>query len=268
MFRHLISLAWLLAMMCLLPVPGRAQSSDPQAVALASQALNALTGGTQVNDVILQASGTFIAGSDQEMGPATLEAKGNGETRMVLNLTGGTRQEIRNGPAGAWIGPDGTPHPMALHNCWTDASWFFPLLSLAGALNDPTVAVTFLGQESADGRALFHLRFYRVVPGQSSQVTADILRLSALDIYLDASSYLPLVASFNTHPDSDASTDIPVRILFGGYRATNGIQVPFRIQKLLQGTLTLDLIVAQAATNSGLPDSEFTIPQLLAGGAP
>ena len=129
------------------------------------------------------------------------------------------------------------------------------------------MGATFLGQETVDGAALFHLRFYRVVPGQSSQVTADIQRLSALDIYLDANSYLPLVVSFNVHPDNDASTDIPVRILFGDYRATNGIQVPFRIQKFLQGSLTLDLIVAKAATNSGLPESEFTIPQLLTGGA-
>jgi hypothetical protein len=47
---------------------------DPNAIALANRALQALTGGTAITDITIQASATYIAGSDQEMGPATLMA--------------------------------------------------------------------------------------------------------------------------------------------------------------------------------------------------
>ena len=255
-----------------LAAPGVAQTvaaRDPQAVALVGQALSALTGGTQVNNVILQASATFIAGSDQEMGPATLEAKGNGESRIVLNLTGGTRQEVRNGPAGAWIGADGVAHAMALHNCWTDASWFFPLLSLAAALNDPTIGMAYLGQETLNGEAVQRLQLWRVLPSQSGTAAALALiqQLSTVDLYLDAASYLPVALGFNGHPDNDPGLKIPVGIQFSNYQNVNGVQIPYRIQKCLQGTLTLDVIVANALTNSDIPDSEFTIPALATGGA-
>jgi hypothetical protein len=38
-----------------------------------------------------------------------------------------------------------------------------------------------------------------------------------------------------------------------------GIIVPTHIQKLIQGTVTLDFTVSSAAVNSGLPDSEFSV---------
>ena len=99
---------------------------DPQALTLVASSLKALTGSVTVNDVIVQATANYVAGSDEKSGTATLTARGNQESLVQLNLSGGTRQEIRNGPAGVWSGPDGTVHSTATHNCWTDASWFFP----------------------------------------------------------------------------------------------------------------------------------------------
>ena len=102
--------------------PANAQStvsvSDPTAVALASRALQSLAGGTALNDITLQGSATYVAGSDEETGTATLVARGNAQSLVTLNLTGGQRQEVRNGPAGYWSGPDGTQYAMAPHNCW------------------------------------------------------------------------------------------------------------------------------------------------------
>lgn len=82
--------------------------SDPTAVALASRALQSLAGGTALSDITLQANATYVAGSDEETGMATLVARGNAQSLVTLNLTGGQRQEVRNGVAGYWTGPDGT----------------------------------------------------------------------------------------------------------------------------------------------------------------
>jgi hypothetical protein len=242
-------------------------ASSPTAVALASQALKALAGATGLTDITLQASANYIAGSDQETGTATLVARGNVQSHVTLNLSEGTRQEIRNGPSGAWSGPDGVQHAMALHNCWADASWFFPALTLQALSSDPTLGVVYLGPAEWNGVAALHLQFLHLVPGQAPGISTQIQGLSTVDLYLDPKSLLPLALDFNTHPDNDLNQNIPVEIQFGDYRAVNGVQVPFRIQKFLQGTLTLDFTVTQVAPNSGVSTSTFTIPELPTGGA-
>jgi hypothetical protein len=232
---------------------------DAQALTLIASSLKALTGGVAVNNVIVQANANYVAGSDQETGTATLTASGNQQSLVQLNLSGGTRQESRNGPAGAWSGPDGTPHSMATHNCWTDASWFFPALTLEAIANDPQTAVSYLGTDTSKGTPLLHLQVTRAPAGQAADVTALILTLSTMDIYFDPQSLLPVVLDFNSHPDADAGTNLPVEIQFGNYQNSNGALVPLRVQKFLQRTLLLDLTVSNVLVNSGVSSSVFTL---------
>jgi hypothetical protein len=238
---------------------------DPQALTLIASSLKALTGGVSVSDVVLQASAAYVAGSDEESGTATLTASGNRQSLVQLNLSGGPRQEIRNGPAGAWSGPDGTAHSMASHNCLTDAPWFFPALILEALQADSTLGVAYLGPVQWNGLATIHLQFFHIVPGQTPAMTAQIQSLSAVDLYLDPKSLLPLALGFNTHPDTDASTKVPVEVQFGNFQNNNGALVPFHVQKYLQGTLTLDLFVTSVAINPGVPASVFTLPPTTGG---
>jgi len=121
---------------------------DPNAVALAARALQALAGGTALTDIILQGSVTYTADSQVDTGTAILVARGNMEGLVTLNLSGGQRQEIRHGAAGVWIDSGGTPHPVASQNCNVDAAWFFPALSLAALKTDSTLIVTLVGQQT------------------------------------------------------------------------------------------------------------------------
>jgi len=226
-----------------------------------------LAGRTALTDITLQASADLILGSDEETGTATLVARGNSQSLLVLNLTGGQRQEIRNGVAGAWIDPTGTPHDMATHNCWVDASWFFPALSMSALATDPTLMISLIGEEVHEGQPVYHLSLLRYIQGQTPDVVSLVQQVSGMDLYLDAGSLLPVAFAFNAHADNDANTSIPTEIRFGGYQAFNGVQVPTRIQKYLQNSLVLDLIVANASVNSGVPASTFTIPVDSSGGA-
>ena len=248
-----------------LPALAQTALKDPQAVALTGQAVSALNGTTSITDVAVQATANYIAGSDEETGTATLLAKA-GESRITLALTGGQRAEVRNNsggiPQGSWSGPDGVWHAMALHNCWTDPAWFFPGLTLQAALTDAQVALVYVGQESRDGLAVQHVKFSGVLPGQSADMTAEIQRLSTVDVYLDAATSLPVALDFNIHPDGDFGLDIPIEIQFADYRRANGIQVPFRVEKLMQGSLVLDLSIASVAVNSGIPAGEFVVQQM------
>ena len=240
-----------------LQVQAQAQR-DPQALALAKASVQALVGSTPLTDATLQGTANFTAGSDEETGTFRLEIKGNQESKIMLNLSGGTRQEIRQLQTGVWIGTDGQKHPMALHNCWVDASTLFPAFSLWAALNNTQISAVYLGQGSLGGVTVDHLQLSLIVTPQGQNMNVEIQALSAMDVYLDAASHLPVALAINIHPDNDMGLNIPVQIQFSGYQQMGGITVPTRIQKLLQGTLTLDFTVGSVAVNSGIPDSEFS----------
>ncbi|HTF24122.1 MAG TPA: hypothetical protein VK937_09400 [Candidatus Limnocylindria bacterium] len=249
------------------PAQSSSSSSSPvrdaQAVSLANQALKALIGGVTVTDSTVQATASFIAGSDRETGTATLEGHTGYESRIVLSLSGGQRLEIHNAsgapPQGKWAGSDGVWHSMPLHGCWIDPTWFFPALTIQSALNDPQISLTYLGQGTKAGVAVQHIQISRLVPGQTTTATSLIQRLSQVDMYLDSTTNLPMASDFNFHPDTDASLDLPVEVQFSGWQLVNGFQVPSRIQKSLQGSLTLDLSGVTISVNTGLPQSDFTI---------
>jgi hypothetical protein len=88
--------------------------------------------------------------------------------------------------------------------------------------------------------------------------TADPLRtLSSIDIYLDATALLPVALAFSTHPDNNALTNVSVEVDFSNYETVNGAQVPFHIEKYMNGSLFLDVIIQHVNVNSGLTESVF-----------
>lgn len=236
---------------------------DPQALALLNAAVTALDVTTTVTDATLQANVGYTAGSDSESGPATLQAKASSlgnESNLALTLSGGQRQEIRNGIAGVWIATDAQAHAMATHNCFTDAVWFFPGLSLQAAVADPDVGMAYVGLENLGSAAVQHVQLSRLLPGQTADLTSTIQTLSTTDVYLDATSSLPAAVQFNGHPDVDENTNLLIEIQFTNYQSASGVVAPMHIQKFLQGSLLLDVSVTGVAINSGIRDSVFTLP--------
>jgi hypothetical protein len=232
-------------------------ASDPRALAYAAQSIAALTGGVAISDVTLTGTASWTAGSDNETGSATLLAKGTNKSRIDLALNGGSRSEVRNSVAGApqgeWIGTDAASHPYAVFNCWTDAVWFFPALSSL-ALANPNAVLNYVGQETRNGASVQHLRSYLYLPTQPLAQQS-----STMDFYLDSVSFLPVAIVFNVHPDSNGGVNLPTEVDFSQYQVVNGVRVPFHIQRSLNSSVALDIVVTSAAINSGLPDSDFIL---------
>ena len=241
-------------------------ASDPNAVKLAGQALQSIAGVTALADITIQANAHYVAGSDEETGSATLIARGNAQSFITINLTGGQRQEIRNGIAGAWIGPDGRATSLATHNCFIDADWFFPALSLSALANDPTQIITSAFQQVYEGQQVYHLTLLHNLPGQSLALASLAQQVSAMDLYLDATTLRPVALDFSIYPDNGAPISIPVEILFGAYKQLQGVWVPTRIQKYIQNNLQLDLSVTNVTVNSGISASAFMLPVATEGG--
>ena len=240
-------------------VQAQTPPSDPQALALAAQSVAAMTSGTTISDITLSGTVVRTVGSDQQSGTATLLAKGFGESRVDLNLSAGNRSEIHNVNGnpneGNWIGPDGSVNAIALHNCFTDASWFFPALGTLGAGGgNPNVVLSYIGLENLGQFTLQHVHAYTYDPNLPAAQ-----QLSAIDFYLDQQTLLPQVVTFNEHPDSDQTIDIAVQIVFSDYRNSNGAAIPFHIQRFVNNNLMLDIQLASATLNSGISDSQFAV---------
>jgi hypothetical protein len=237
--------------------------SDPKAVALAAQAIAALTNGVAVSDLTLNGNATWTAGLDKETGSVTLQAKGTGESRIDFRLSGGARTEIRNDatgfPQGELIASDGTVQPWPQHNCWINASWFFPTLSILAASSDPSVIFGYVGLETRNTGSVQHIRAYRYVPAKRPAMVAVIQSLSTEDIYLDSASLLPVAFSFNSHPEDDEATNVLIEVDFFDYQPVNGVLVPMHVQRLINGGLALDVAVTGVVLNSGLADAPFSI---------
>lgn len=265
----------LLSFVLLLALPGSAQSTtsttyaptgtastnDPQAALLINEAELALMGSTVFSDIQLNTSSAWSAGATQASGTTVLKSKGTGEARLDISAGQFARSEIRNdssGPNGQWLDAAGVRHPSAVHNCWQPAGWFSPH-ALVQLLSATDSVVSYLGSEMRGSITVDHLRAYRNYNSNSVKINSDIQLLSTFDVYLDSSTHLPIAVTFNTHPDNDYGRNVPVEVRFADYRSVNGVEVPFHIQRLLQGVLNLDLTVTSATVNSGLSDSDFAL---------
>jgi len=238
---------------------------DAQALALIQKTLSVLNGPLGVvNDVVISGTATRSAGSDVQQGQITLRALGATQSRVDFQSGTGTSSDVRNidqrnVPHGFAVSKDGSVHNQAGHNTLTDAVWFLPSLSFLSKASKPTTTVSYIGQESRNGISVQHIRLALQNPSPKvpTIVNTHIGWLSQTDFYLDPGSSLPVAVTFNIHPDENALVAIPVEIDFSDYRAIGGIQVPFRIKKLVNGTLFDDITVQTAQVNTGLTAPVF-----------
>jgi hypothetical protein len=245
-------------------LPCGAQQSvapDSQATTLLQRALVALSGGNPLSDVTLSGTARRIAGSDDDTGTAVLKAVATGASRTDLSLSSGQRTEVCDlsaaSPAGTWSGPDRVSHPIANHNLVSGPAWFFPAFTIARRPSASGYIAAYVGRESRNSLAVEHVSLSQQV-ATSPDAIALFQHLSQVEIYLDSTTLLPVALTFNSHPDNDAGLDIPSEIRYSDYRAVNGIQVPFHIQKYVNNTLTLDFQAQAVALNTGLTAAQFT----------
>jgi len=233
---------------------------DPVALGLVNQALVLLNGGTALTDVTVQATVNYYGDGSEETGTATLYAIGDSESLLVMNLSAGEQQEVRNGQAGAWVHADGSIFSEATHNCWVDATWFFPGLVFTNLAVNTQNALVNLGSGTWNGSSANDIQTYQAPTSQNATVTQVIQSLSTETVWLDPKSGLPLAIDFNLHSDTNATISVPAEIQFSNYQTVNGMTIPYSVQKYVSGQLLLDVTVTSVTVNSGLSQGLFVIP--------
>jgi hypothetical protein len=234
------------------------QQQQQSGVGWAMQAMAALTGGIQVTSVTESGSVTRTIGEDQEIGTLTLQSSGIMTYQIAISTSAGNRAESRawdgSIPSGQWTGLDGQQHLMSQHNCWTDAVWFFPALSLLSDYADPNLVFTDIGQQQYSGGSVEHIQVYRYLSAAPQQLQQLVQRLSTVDYYLDSQTLLPVAVAFSTHGDNDLNIDVPVAVVFAQYQPISGIQVPLQITEFVNRSPLLRVNITNASpSGTNLP---------------
>ena len=220
----------------------------------------ATLGGKQILDVTLSGRVTWTVGMESEMGTVTLWALSTWESRVDFALSSGSRKEIRDSGTetdqGSWRNPTGRTQLWSPHNRLTDPVWFFPALGSLSAR--PNVVLSYVGRETRNGSTVQHIRSYVYMPSLPPLRPA-IQQLSGTDFYLDCATHLPVATVCNTYPDNAADANVAVEINFGNYQQIDGVQVPMRIQRFVQGVLLAEILLDTASFNTGLSSSTFAI---------
>ncbi len=219
----------------------------------AMQAMAALTGGIQVTSLTESGSVVRTIGGDRESGAITVQSTGIMSSQVTISTTAGNRSETRSWdgrrPSGQWTDLDGQPHPMPQFNCWTDAVWFFPALSLLSGYSDPTLVFTDLGQQQYSGGSVEHIQVYRYYSELPLEAQRLIQQLSTVDYYRDSQTALPVAMAFSAHGNHSLNFDVPVAVVFSQYQSVGGVQVPFQVTQLLNGSSLLQITITSAVPN-------------------
>lgn len=233
---------------------------DSQALAALTKAQAALAGTAPiVNDVTVQANVHWIKGSDDENISATFLSAGPQTSQATFNLSGGTYVEGRNQTT-ASVTNSGVTKAAALHNALNMHEWFFPQFLISDLLQSSSYALNTPVPLTATGDTQITIQGSLIPSGQMDAATAQLLlNTTQFELVLDATTYLPVSLSFTGHPEDDALRGYPVVYTFSQYQTQGGFQQPFHIQKSVQGTLALDVVVQSVAVNSGLSAAQWGI---------
>jgi hypothetical protein len=228
------------------------QQQQSSGITWAQQAMAALTGGNLVSSI--SESGTVTLGNGGGQATISLASTGVMTDQITITTNAGNRSEVRQWggqrPSGQWTGLNGQNHPMNTFNCWTDAVWFFPALSLLSDYNDPNLVLSDLGQLQYNGGSVEHIQIYRYLPTLPEALQREIQQWSTVDYYLDSQTALPVAMAFHGHSDRNLNVDIPIAIVFGQYQTVAGMQVPFQVTELMNGNSILKVAVTSVVPNA------------------
>ena len=240
-------------------VAAQTQGASPQganARAAPSQLSAAFSGGKVVQQVQLSGDAKWYAGSTQDSGTANLIASADGSSQMQLALGAlGQKTETQTGSGSSaicqWAGADGVAHAISADNCWKPVLWFLPALSLQPSLLPSNLGIVDLGTSTVGSstNVYRHLQSQLVFSGLPDMMTNDIMKQSTTDLGLDPETLLPAVLAYSVRPDNGAPVTITIEVHYSDYRVVNGVQIPFLIQRYVNGSLQLEVSISSAEIN-------------------
>ncbi|MBS1800837.1 MAG: hypothetical protein JSS95_13560 [Acidobacteria bacterium] len=230
-----------------------AQSPAPTSSPILSQAIQAFSADKPISSIDLVGTATVHQGGPPDEGSVTLTADTKGKTELKLNLrTSGESVESQDSTTPMmtciWQKSDGIEHKTRGRHCQTPLVWFLPMMTLqAPNVLSQGLTVSDLGTNSGDNpRRTLAIQFSSSTVDASVASTTTV-RSSAkpVKLELEPNSLLPLSYRYSL-PASNSIAIIAFETRFSDYRRIGDTQLPFLIQRYVNGALQLEIRVSEA----------------------
>jgi hypothetical protein len=231
-----------------------AAKRDAQAIAILQQSLAAMGG--VPNDVQASGSVTITAGSKTDVGTIRVVARGVDQTREEIGTADGLKAEVFSGRRGASKVGD-TQTEKSLEWASSAQSTVFPAMLISAAVANPDSAFEYLGLEDVAGTQAHHLRFSNTYA--SNAELQVLMAFSTKDIWVGATSSLPVKLSYERREGSGPVPRIRVEVTYGDYRNASGFLFPFAIERAVNGVPRESIRIQSVQVNLGPADAEFKI---------
>ncbi len=230
---------------------------DPQALAVLQSSVAAM-GNTLPADSTATGNVTITAGSETSQGTVRILTRGTNQTSIQFQTTNVNWSVIySNGQANRVDTTATSVPPMEL--AASSQCLYFPFAFLSGLLNNSEVSLQYVGQESLDSSQANHIRVQNTYASSPSlQFLSDF---TTTDIWLDASTALPVRISLTRRNGGGSSPKIPISFSYSNYKIIAGVQYPFSIQEFLTGTLWATTSIQSVNFNTGLSEKDFPLGQ-------
>ena len=224
------------------------------ASAILSQITKAFSSGKPIRQVQLAGSAEWHAGSLHDSGSVVLTASSAGAATMQLSLAKKGSWTESQSAIGAtmscqWAGNDGTIHQGDAMNCLRPVVWFLPQISLQPASIPTGIGFVDLSIGTVGPGTYRHLQSQAVLAQMPSELLARSVEASTTDIGIDPNTLLPSILRYQVHPDNGAQVNIPIEVRFSDYQRVDGAEVPFMIQRYVNGSLQLEIHISSVQIN-------------------
>ncbi len=244
-------------------VPGvsPAQTSDPQAISVLTQALNAAGGPIALGSIRdFTATGTityFWAGSPVP-GTATARGRGADQFRLDASIPQGARSHAVSHGQGAFKDTSGTVKPIPYHNTVNVGILTFPFPGIIARLNDPLTSITYVGLVQLAARQTHQVRVRRQF-GATTDPNGTLSNLTVTDYFVDAQTYLLVKVTDMTHPVGTLTRSYQHDIELENYTNIGGVNVPMLVREKITGQTIWELRLSSVSFNTGLTDADFAL---------
>jgi hypothetical protein len=106
-----------------------------------------------------------------------------------------------------------------------------------------------MGTVGASPTAYRHLQGQLDFSSLPNSLSTYLAQQGSSDLGLDPVTFLPMVLAYSIHPDNGAPVAIAIEVHYSDYHAVNGVQIPFLIQRYVNGALQLEIQVSSAQIN-------------------
>jgi hypothetical protein len=233
-----------------------APQRDPQAVALLQKSVSVM--GVPPSDSTATGKATTAAGSLTQQGSVTILTRGSAQTSVQFQMPNDLWTVVfASGQANKVETAQTTVYPLEL--AASSQCLYFPLPFLSGILNNTDYSVQYMGQETVDSSTANHIVVQNTF--NSTPTYQFLSSFTVADIWIDASSGLPIKIAMIRRDGGGSAPKIPISVVYSNYQPVSGVRYPFTIQEYITDTLWATTTIQSVSFNTGLSDTSFSVVQ-------